>query len=213
MTNKTVRQKRDAIHENIRNAAIREFARDGLSGTSTQAIARAAGITKAQLHYYISSKDDLYQQVLGQIISQWKDIFFLSAALPDDPRAVISDYVYRKIRHALEFPDAARVFSHEVARGAPQLAPYWPEMRRATEEAAKVIQGWIDRGKIRPVDPLLFQMNLWAVTQHYADYETQARVMLGTPPDAPLDEARIATEAVALFLGRCGLLDDERTIR
>ncbi|MFP4449526.1 MAG: helix-turn-helix domain-containing protein, partial [Rhodosalinus sp.] len=50
-----VRRRRDEIRRAILDAAIREFAKNGLAGTSTQALAEAAGLTKAQLHYYISS--------------------------------------------------------------------------------------------------------------------------------------------------------------
>ncbi|HWL56768.1 MAG TPA: TetR family transcriptional regulator C-terminal domain-containing protein [Paracoccus sp. (in: a-proteobacteria)] len=203
----SAKQRREAIHDSIRDAAISEFARNGLAGTSTLAIARTAGITKAQLHYYITSKEDLYQQVLGEIVTHWKEIFFLSASCPDDPKAVIADYVRRKIRHALEHPEVARFFAHEIARGGLEMAAHWPALRLSVDEATAVIQGWVDAGRIRPVDPLLFQMNLWAVTQHYAEYEAQVRRLMDAPAPTPLNEARIVAEATALFLGRCGLLD------
>jgi TetR/AcrR family transcriptional regulator len=72
-----------------------------------------------------------------------------------------------------------------------------------------VIRQWIDSGRIAPIDPLLFQMNMWAVTQHYAEYEAQARILMDQPADAPLDADRIVAEATQLFLRRCGLLVDE----
>jgi hypothetical protein len=40
----------------IRDAAIAEFSQNGLKGTSTQAIAERAGLTKPQLHYYIKAR-------------------------------------------------------------------------------------------------------------------------------------------------------------
>lgn len=197
-------QKRREIRELIHDAAIREFARNGLSGTSTQAIAESAGITKAQLHYYISSKEELYQDVLGGIVEQWKDIFFLSSS-PGDPAQVITDYIDRKIRHALEYPDVSRLFGREMARGAPAMEGHWGELKNAVARASEVIQGWIDAGLMAPIDPLLFQINIWAVTQHYAEYEPQIRVLMGVEGAAPLDARRIIAEATALFLNRCGL--------
>lgn len=200
----TVQKKRKEIHAAIRNAAIQEFARNGLSGTSTQAIAQTAGITKAQLHYYITSKEELYQDVLSDIVAAYKDIFFLSASR-DDPALAITQYIERKVRHTLEFPDLSRFFANEIARGAPEMTPHWGALKAAVEEANAVIQQWVDSGKIAPVDPLLFQMNIWAVTQHYAEYEAQARVLMGKPDDEPLDAERIIAEASQLFLRRCGL--------
>ncbi|CAK7259202.1 MULTISPECIES: TetR family transcriptional regulator C-terminal domain-containing protein [unclassified Shinella] len=200
----TLQKKRKEIHAAIRSAAIQEFARNGLSGTSTQAIAQTAGITKAQLHYYISSKEELYQQVLSDIVGEYKDIFFLSASR-DDPALAITQYIERKVRHTLEFPDLSRFFANEIARGAPEMAPHWAALKAAVEEANAVIRQWIDSGKIAPVDPLLFQMNIWAVTQHYAEYEAQARVLMDKPENEPLDAERIIAEATRLFLYRCGL--------
>lgn len=198
------RQKRLKMRDQIREAAIREFARNGLIGTSTQAIAEAAGITKAQLHYYISSKEELYQEALGFIVSEWREIFFLSASR-DDPAKAIRAYVARKMRHALEYPDVSRLFAKEIARGAPEMVDHWADLGAAVGEASEVIRQWIDQGKIVPVDPLLFQMNMWAVTQHYAEYEAQTRVLMGVPDGQPLDAERLIDEATRMFLMRCGL--------
>ncbi|SDD47154.1 TetR family transcriptional regulator C-terminal domain-containing protein [Ruegeria marina] len=200
-------KKRREMRETIRDASIREFARNGLAGTSTQAIADAAGITKAQLHYYISSKEELYQEVLRYIVEQWREIFFLAAS-PEDPATAISRYIEQKLKHALEYPDISRFFAREIARGAPEMSPHWCGLRKAVEEASGVINRWIEGGKIKPVDPLLFQINMWAVTQHYAEYEAQVRVLMNKAADAPLDDGRIIKEATTLFLLRCGLTEE-----
>ena len=95
-----------------------------------------------------------------------------------------------------------------MARGAPEMGDYWEPLRASVEEANDTIRAWIDAGKIAPVDPLLFQINIWAVTQHYAEYEAQARKLMGVTDGQPMDAERIITEASALFLRRCGL-DEE----
>ena len=205
----SLQKKRKEIHAAIHNAAIQEFSRNGLAGTSTQAIAQTAGLTKAQLHYYISSKEELYQQVLRDIVEQYKNIFFLSAS-HDDPARTIAGYIDRKLRHALEYPELSRVFANEIARGAPEMAFHWEGLKTSVEEANRVIQDWVDSGRIAPVDPLLFQMNMWAVTQHYAEYEAQVRIVTGTPEGTPLDAERIIAEATQLFLRRCGLHSKEQ---
>ena len=45
--------------------------------------------------------------------------------------------------------------------------------KQRTDQAAAVIQNWIDQGLMDPVDPMLFLFHLWAVTQFYADHATQ----------------------------------------
>lgn len=48
-------------------------------------------------------------------------------------------------------------------------------------------------------------MHIWAMTQSYADYAIQTRVMLGLERDAPIDREPIARELVAFVLNGCGI--------
>jgi TetR/AcrR family transcriptional regulator len=50
--------------ERILAAATEEFANNGFFGARTQAIADAAAVNKAMLHYYFRSKENLYSQVI-----------------------------------------------------------------------------------------------------------------------------------------------------
>src|ERR1700675_702578 len=51
----------------ILQAAVREFANEGVSGARTDAIARAAKVNKALLYYYFTDKEALYGAVLDQV--------------------------------------------------------------------------------------------------------------------------------------------------
>ena len=75
MTRPDLAQKRGELREVIRDAAIAEFAELGLRGASTQRIADRAGISKNKLHYYIDSKEELYEDALNHIIEIWADLF------------------------------------------------------------------------------------------------------------------------------------------
>ncbi len=188
----------------IRAAAIDEFAEKGLAGASTQGIAHRAGLTKPQLHYYISSKEELYEDIIVYILEDWEDIF-LGASTEDDPAKVIRQYIRAKLEYSQKNPKASRLFTTEIANGAPYLSRHWKKHVSATHNAVKLIQSWVDDGRIKPVDPLLFQMHIWAVTQHYADFEAQVRNMMELGEDEPLDLERIEKEVSALFLRACGL--------
>lgn len=196
--------RRAEIQEAIHKAALAEFAKNGLAGASTGAIAARAGLSKQQLHYYIDGKQELYERTLIDIINGWDQQFFHSLQ-GEDPRRVISEYVERKIRHALENPLEIRLYSNEVARGAPILKKHWFGARAATSRASEIIAKWVADKKIAPIDPLLFQMHLWAVTQHYADYEAQVRYHMDVDHDEALDADRIIKEAQTLFLRACGI--------
>ncbi len=46
---------------------------------------------------------------------------------------------------------------------------------------AKVIQHWIDGGKLAPVDPYHLIFLIWAATQHYADFVPQIKAVMNVP--------------------------------
>src|SRR5918998_267164 len=49
------------VRDRILDEAQGLFAENGYAGTSTRAIAQAAGVNLAQLHYYFGAKRDLYK--------------------------------------------------------------------------------------------------------------------------------------------------------
>jgi TetR/AcrR family transcriptional regulator len=59
--------------QRILDAAVREFAANGLAGARTEAIASAAGVNKALLYYYFASKDALYHAALEDIAARVRD--------------------------------------------------------------------------------------------------------------------------------------------
>ncbi|PSJ60825.1 TetR family transcriptional regulator C-terminal domain-containing protein [Pseudaminobacter soli (ex Li et al. 2025)] len=199
-----VLDRRRRIQAAIRDAAIDEFASKGLIGASTQAIAQRAGLTKPQLHYYISSKEELYEDILVYILDEWQELF-ISASTGDNPAQIIRAYIHKKLEYGQKNPKASRLFTTEIANGAPFLSRHWAEYQASTQQAVKLIQSWVDQGLIRPVDPLLFQMHIWAVTQHYADFEVQIRSFMQLSDNEELDMVRVEEEVTALFLRACGL--------
>lgn len=195
---------REVILAAIRKAAIEEFSLNGLKGTSTQAIAARAGITKPQLHYYITGKEELYEELLMQVLHDWKVVF----SFEDDaanPGPVLTNYIRKKLDHAFDNPEISRVFTREVLDGGHNLSNYWPNARAFTQEKVDTIDGWIAAGLMRPLDARMLLMHIWAMTQSHADYALQTRVMLGIPADEPIDRAPIAEELIALVLHGCGI--------
>ena len=93
----------------ILDAAIAEFAEKGLDGATTQAIADRAGITKTKLHYHIASKEELYAEVLEQVMATWAELFH-GLDLTAGPEAFLAAYIRRKIAHALAHPAGGAAF-------------------------------------------------------------------------------------------------------
>ena len=79
---------------------------------------------------------------------------------------------------------------------------------KSTQQKVELINRWIAEGRMRALDPRLLLMQIWAMTQHYADYSVQVRVMLGLAPDAPIEREPIVRELTTFVLLGCGLAPD-----
>ena len=118
---------------------------------------------------------------------------------------MLGDYIRRKMRYSFEHPARSRIFAAETMRGAPLLRPLMRQSLRRTEQAAAVITGLIDAGLMRPVDPLLLLFHIWAVTQHYADYEHQIRFFRGRDIEDGPDQERLIAEVTDFLLRGAGV--------
>jgi TetR/AcrR family transcriptional regulator len=204
MAARPLRPPRTARHADIKRAAMEEFARHGFHGASTQAIAARAGLSKAQLNYYIDSKEDLYREVLLETIGAWGSLFEADDA-ERGPAEVLSDYIRRKLEHAFANPLATKIFTGELLAGAPVYAAYMPTFRRRTAAAAAILRRWMDEGRMRRADPLQSLMNIWAITQSYADHEVQVRYFMRRKALSAADRRRIVEHVTAFVLDGLGV--------
>ena len=155
-------------------------------------IGKRAGLPKANIHYYFSSKAKLYQRVIDDVFTVW-----LEAANQfddhDDPRKALTAYIGAKMELARSRPNGSKVWANEIIHGAPMIRDYlethlleWCVSREAR------IQSWIDRGMMRPVNPRYLLYMIWASTQHYADFGTQINVLNNGEPlsDRAFEQAK-----------------------
>jgi TetR/AcrR family transcriptional regulator len=194
---------RESNEQRLLQAAETVFAERGFSGATTAAIAARARLPKANLHYYFRTKAELYRAVLANVLELWLDE--LDRFTPDrDPAEAIAEYVAGKLYWSRVRPNASKVFANEILHGAPFLEAYLArDLRQRVEQKAKVIRQWIRRGKLRPVDPKHFIFQLWASTQHYADFDVQVRAVLGRKKLDERDFATAAANISTLILEGC----------
>lgn len=191
--------------ERILTAALAAFARDGFRGTTVDAIAHDAGMSKPNLLYYYPTKERIYAAVLDRVLSTWLDP--LRALDPDgDPVDEIATYVRRKLAMAEAYPEASRLFAGEVMRGAPAIgAVLAGPLRALVDEKAEVIRGWIDAGRIAAHDPVHLIVSIWATTQHYADFRHQIETLNGGAPLTDAQWAAAKRDVAAMILRGVGL--------
>ena len=197
-----IRQANEAL---ILSAAEKVFARAGFGGATMAAIAEASGLPKANLHYYFGSKEVLYREVLARILHDW--LAPTHGITPDaDPRTALEQYIRDKMALSAERPDGSKVFANELLHGATVVKDMLAsDLRRLMQKKAAVVQGWIDTGRMAPVDPLHLFFTIWAATQTYADFDEQIKAVLGRANLSTKDHARATEHVVALILRGCGL--------
>lgn len=169
----------------ILDAALEVFSSHGFRGATLDQIAQKAGLSKPNILYYFDGKEDIHVTLLNQLMDTWLDPM-RQIDPAGEPLEELLRYVRRKLEMSHEFPRESRLFANEIIQGAPRMAPHLETgLKPLVDEKAAVIQGWIDAGKLAPIDPRHLIFSIWATTQHYADFDVQVRVLTkGSDPEA-----------------------------
>jgi TetR/AcrR family transcriptional regulator len=174
--------------ELILDAALEVFSLHGFRGATLDQIAEGAGLSKPNLLYYFPSKEEVHTALLTGLLDTWLDP--LRAMDPKgEPMEEILAYARRKLDLARDYPRESRLFANEILQGAPRMrAAIEGDLKRLVEEKAAVLTRWMEEGRIARVDPVHLVFSIWALTQHYADFDVQVRAVLG-PGHDPFAEA------------------------
>ena len=181
----------------ILQAAVREFAREGVAGARTDAIARAAKVNKALLYYYYRDKDALYGAALDHVFQERNE--FLMRVLAEDipPGQKILRYVGAFFDYLAEHPSHREMVQREMlARGSQMQRVVKLYLKPIYLELIKVLREGIASGIFRPVDPLQFLPSMVAVIVHYFGTAPMMKVM--TQKD-PLSPERLAARRAAVL--------------
>lgn len=174
--------------ETILNAALDVFSANGFRGATLDQIAAVAGLSKPNLLYYFSSKEAIHTALLSQLLDTWLDPLRAIDAR-GEPLAEIIGYVRRKLEMSRDYPRESRLFANDILQGGPHTRPTIEgELKTLVDEKTGILQRWMDEGRIASLPPAHLIFSIWALTQHYADFEVQVRVVLG-PGHDPFAEA------------------------
>lgn len=101
--------------ERMLDAAIAIFSERGIAATPLRAIARAAHVTPALLHYYFKTRDTLVETLLTERIAPFVAVSAapLLAPLPS-PRATLRKFLETHMRNLAAHPWMPRLMAREV---------------------------------------------------------------------------------------------------
>jgi TetR/AcrR family transcriptional regulator len=163
----------------ILSGGLEIFSTAGFRGATLDQIAQSAGLSKPNLLYYFASKDAIYTALLERLLETWLDPLHALDGSGDAVNEVLS-YMRRKLDMSRDYPRESRLFANEILQGAPHLGDVLQgPLKSLVDQKAAVLQGWMDAGKLKPSDPHHLIFSIWALTQHYADFDVQIRAVLG----------------------------------
>lgn len=155
--------------ERILEAARKEFAERGFSGARMEAIARGAAINKAMLFYYFSSKENLYQTILNEVMSEFFTQIgaFIKPELT--PALFMEKFPELYIRLIARHPYFVRIVAFDLIHNPENICAF---MAAIIEEKTafkphplfELIRRWHGQGRISEPDPLHFMMNVIALS-------------------------------------------------
>ena len=174
----------------ILDAAVREFARDGIAGARTDAIARAAGVNKALLYYYFRDKEALYGAVLDHVFGGLA-ARVRGALEADAPRRdKVLSFVSTHFDYLASNPLFPRVVHSELMRAGSSGSPHIQRLverylRPAFGKLRGILTEGIPAGEFRAVDPVQFILTMVAGNVFYFTSTPMLRAMLHADPLSP----------------------------
>ncbi len=175
--------------DTILEAALDVFSQHGFRGATLDQIAEVAGLSKPNLLYYFASKEAIHVALLSQLLVTWLDPLRAMDA-SGDPVEELLGYVRRKLELSRDYPRESRLFANEILQGAPRIREAIEgDLHALVHEKCGVLRAWMDQGRIAPVHPVHLIFSIWAMTQHYADFDVQVRAVLGPDEADPFPEA------------------------
>lgn len=144
---------------------MQEFMAKGYAGARTTAIAEAAGVTHAMLHYYFRTKDKLFDRIIESKIGTLRDIMLSSLGDPSIP-------LFDKIKGAIEShqdfiaanPELPRFMINEVLSRPDRMPKVIEQLKHHTpvvvESLQRQIDEYADRGLCRRVDAGMLMLDI-----------------------------------------------------
>jgi TetR/AcrR family transcriptional regulator len=204
------RQHREEVEGAILREAVRLFAERGFEGTAIADVAERAGLSKQNLMYYFPTKQGLYKRVLDDVLDDWLARMAPLADPGQDPAGVLRAYVRAKLAFSREQPLASRVYAMEVIGGAKL---YGEQIRERVvpllRQDIAVFEHWIAEGRIAPVNATHLLFAVWAMTQSYADFSAQMKLVLDRPELSKQDFDDAAQLITGMVLAALGLTEKE----
>lgn len=149
----------------ILQAAEREFLEKGYSGAKTTAIAQAAGVTHAMLHYYFRTKEKLFEKIVADKMDKLKRVMFGVIGNPDLPlRERLKQGVEQHFDFIAENPLLPRFIFNELHEHPERIDQVKNSIASIAAKAIATLQNEIDlkaaKGECNQVDARMLMLDI-----------------------------------------------------
>jgi TetR/AcrR family transcriptional regulator len=198
----------------ILDAALREFAANGLAGARTETIATAAGVNKALLYYYFDSKEKLYTAALEMIAGRVRDssmAVLLRDASPGERVLRTALNHFDRILAQQEFQSLMQQEMIRFHKGEPGAMPVL--IKKVFEPLLilyrSMVREGIASGELIDVDWMQIQLASVGANVMYFLSAPVSRIVLGDEPLTP-EALAIRRKSLVEFLGQAVFKDRQR---
>jgi TetR/AcrR family transcriptional regulator, fatty acid metabolism regulator protein len=182
--------------QQLLDAAVRVFAREGFHTSRVGDIAEQAGVAHGLLYHYFRSKDEVLATIFRENWRQLLERFHQVEASPEPAAEQLRGVAKILLRTWRNDPDLVRVMVREVAR-SPHLQGQVEEIREAFATIQRIVERGQERGELRPeLDPRLVSWIFYGALE-----ELLTGWVLGELPDGDEEVARAERTIVELLCG------------
>ena len=162
MASKSTREAKQAMLRNFMETTIAEaaktvFAEWGYQRATLEEIAQRAGMSKATIYIYYKNKDNLFLQVVEELVNATTAATAQTAEEPTEPLEKLYNIVRNKIEFYEQERDFFRIYLSE--KNGLEVAPKDPHKRALREMYLqevrvfdKILQQGMETGVLRPMD-------------------------------------------------------------
>lgn len=150
-------------------AAAREiFAREGYRGATIRAITDAVGVNVGAVAYHFSSKENLYYEVLKDVLLPLRERVLQACAREAEPQERLEAVIRAFFEHLLDNPDQPR-FMVGVRMDEERFPPAILELVGPVVQAlVELIEEGQAKGLVRDGPPVLFVLSLLSQPIHFS---------------------------------------------
>ena len=175
--------RRDESRAKILAAAERIFARDGLAGARTDAIAADAGVNKALLYYYFKSKTRLYEAVIEEHLRAFnlRALAVLNAS--GSARTLLLRYVNLHFDFISQRHRHASLFQQLMMKGGqPPQRLFRKYMVPRGAALRQLLARGMRQGELRKADPFHAAVSIVALIVFYFSSATMLQLISHSNP-------------------------------